>query len=134
MKHKRSFSSFRISPVALVGLGIVALIALPLLMRVLGMVLGLVFGAIGLIFGLVFGLLGIFIALFFSTIWLWLPALVVYGLIRSAMRRNPQTVVLKNKRSTRDRNTLRVDENGDEFFYEDDLPPSKHKNDTIYRA
>lgn len=137
MKQKDKHENRRINPVMLVAGLAIAVIALPILLRVAGMILGLTFGAFGLVMGLVFGLAGIIVGLLFATIWLWLPALVLLKLSRAGQRSGAnQTAdrLPKVKRTATREETRLYDENGDEFFYDDSWRHDKRRPNDVHQV
>ena len=148
MKQKRVESSFKfdrhnINPVGAVVIGLLLLFAIPVLFKIIGGVLGAIFGAIGIVIGsvfgvigiaigAVFGMLGIVFSLFFGFMWLWLPALIIYWVVRAANGGKHKSWKHFGKRIDWGCDT---NERHDAHLYEDERDSkSKRKNDNIYHV
>ncbi len=146
MKQKRVESSFKfdrhnINPAGAVVIGLVVLFMLPILFNVIfgvvgavlgaiGIVIGSVFSVFGIAIGAVFGMLGIVFSLFFGFMWLWLPALIIYWIVRAANGGKHKGWKHFGKRMEWGCDT---DKSHDTYLYEDERK-SKRKNDTIYHV
>jgi hypothetical protein len=150
MKQKRVERSFtfdkdKMNPAVVVVIGLLVLFALPTLFNIVfgilgailsavGLVIGSVFGVIGIVIGAVFGMLGIVLSLIFGFMWLWLPALIIYGLFRASTGGHHKPWKQWKHASKRMSWGCDTDKH-DTYLYEDERKEkSKRKNDDVYHV